>query len=66
MTVAASSSASSSWTTLIVTVCFVSQFELVNVRDAGLAVTSVLSVLSVGSVMVTVTSADGLVSSATV
>ena len=62
MTVAASSS----WAMLIVTVCFVSQFELVNVRDAGLADTSVLSVLSVGSVMVTVTSADGLVSSATV
>ena len=55
MTVAASSSASSSWTTLIVTVCFVSQFELVNVRDAGLAVTSVSSVASASSAAVTVT-----------
>ena len=45
------------------TVCAVAQLEVENVRLAGSAVTSVLSV---GSTMVTVTSPDGWVSSTTV
>ena len=62
VTVAVSRAASLSSAAETVTVCAVSQSEAVNVRRAGLAVTSVL----VGSLTVTVTVAVGSVSSTTV
>ena len=63
VTVAVSSSASSSWAAVTVTVWAVLQLTVVKVRVAGEAVTSVLSV---GSVMVTVRLWLGWVSSFTV
>ena len=63
VTVAVSSEVSSSGAAETVTVCAVSQFEVVNVSLAGFAVTSVLSV---GSLTVTATLAVGCVSSTTV
>ena len=63
VTVAVSCEASPSSAAETVTVCAVAQFEVENLRFAGFAETSVLSV---GSTMVTVTAAVGRVSSTTV
>ena len=63
VTVAVSSKGSPSSAAVTLTVCAVAQLVVENVRLSGLVETSVLSV---GSLMVTVTSSDGCVFSATV